>query len=201
MRLNKIFTLIILFIALHSVILGSSFYLTSNFNINSDNDSLIKTTWEKFYIAILNKDFKTFKVMSTDCINCPWCVTNTKKEDTLFNSYRAANLKSWYDTLYSNLSYISIDKFMKEDYNFIFTKKTKSRMRKKYNLVFSDVEIYPRLYAKPCIIDTPDLNKLDPKEVLLVDTEAAPKRDGPQMAFVFIIVKGEYKFCGFSYLP
>ena len=199
MRLNKLFTLIGLFIASHSVILGSSF--SSTLTLNSDNDSLIKAAWEKFYKAILNKDFKTFKAMSTDCINCPWCVTNTKKEDTLFNSYRAANHKSWYDTLYSDLSYISIDKFMKEDYDFIFTKKTKSRMRKKYNLVFLDVEIYPRLYAKPCIIDAPDLNKLDPKEVLLVDTEAAPKRDGPRMAFVFIKVKGEYKFCGFSSIP
>jgi hypothetical protein len=71
MRLNKLFTLIGLFIASHSVILGSSF--SSTLTLNSDNDSLIKAAWEKFYKAILNKDFKTFKAMSTDCINCPWC--------------------------------------------------------------------------------------------------------------------------------
>lgn len=197
----KIITTIGLILTLQSEIQANTFRSTSTMNVVSENDSLIKLTWTKFSKAILNKDLKTFRAMSTDCINCAWCVTNTAKEDTLFKVEKATNKKVWFDKLYSELCFISIDELIDEDYDLIFTKRTKSRMRKKFNLVFSDVTYYQRLIAKTCIIDNPEETKLDVKEVLLIDVESTPKHEGPRMAFAFIKINGQYKFCAFSSIP
>ncbi len=198
----KIISSLGLIIALQTQIQSATHCFTSSImNLKSDKDSLLKITWTKFSKAILNKDIKTLKAMSADCINCAWCVTNTTKEDTLYKFEKATNMKAWYNKLYSELCFISIDKFIDEDYELIFTKRTKSRMRNKFNLVYSDITDYQRLIAKTCIIDNPEETKLDVKEVLLIDVESTPKHEGARMAFVFIKIKGQYKFCAFSSIP
>ena len=54
---------------------------TLGYSISStNNDSLIKTTWNKFANSVLNRDRQLFKSISTDCIYCSKCVTNTQKK-------------------------------------------------------------------------------------------------------------------------
>lgn len=189
------------------VFLVVSNFLTLKSNSNSilhlppTNDSLIKVTWNKFVKAILGKDFTTFKKMSTHCIHCPWCVRNTKKEDSLFKSYKFPDEKTRYEHLYSDLCFIPIDRFEIEDYPIIFTKKVRTRMKNKSNFVFTNIIDFPKLYSKPCIIEKPNATLLYPIEVLLIDVEASSGNEGKRIAFAFIQVDGQYKFCGFSTEP
>ena len=168
---------------------------------NADNDSTLKTTWTKFSKAILNKDLKAFKAMSTECVNCEWCTTNTAKEDTLFEAYKAANEKTWYDKLYTDLCFIPIDKFIGEDYDLIFTDETKSRLLNTSKLYYADNKHNFKLYDKSCIIGKNKVKDLDCKEVLLTTIDSTPKLEGAQFAFAFVKIKGQYKFCGFSTIP
>jgi hypothetical protein len=174
-------------------------FLRSQNNIS--NDSLFKLTWNKFAKAVLNKDLKTFKMMSTSCVNCSWCLTNTAKEDTLLEAYKVVNEKTWYDKIYSELSYFSIDKFINEDYDFIFTEEVNARLLNATKLNFIDDNHNAKVYYKPCIIGKVDKTKLDFKEVLLTIVDPSPKYEGAQLAFAFVKIKGQYKFCGFSTIP
>lgn len=168
---------------------------------NNDNDAIFKATWNKFTKAVLSKDLKTFKAMSTNCLNCSWCVTNTAKEDSLFEAYQKVNEKIWYDKLYSEFSYISIDKFINEDYIFIFKSETKSRMQDTSKLYFADDKQNSKLYMKTCIVGVAEEQTLDFKEVFLTIVDSTPKREGAQFTFAFVKIKGQYKFCGFSTIP
>jgi hypothetical protein len=188
-------------LALHTGILGNSSRSTSTPHSTEDKDSLLKLTWIKFSKAALNKDLKTFKAMSTKCVYCEWCLVNTAKEDTLFEAYKAANEKTWYDKLNSDLCFISIDKFVSEDYDLFFTADTKSRMLDTSKLYFADNKHNSGLYNKPCIIGKNKLADLDCKEVLLTVVDSTPKREGAQLAFAFVKIKGQYKFCGMSTIP
>ena len=165
-----------------------------------DNDSLLKTTWNKFANSVLNKDKKLFKELSTDCIHCSWCVTNTGTEDSLFEIYRSKNENIWYDKLYTELCFIPIDKFIKEDFDMIFIDKIKTRLMDTSKLNFADDNHNAKLYSKPCIIADKRI-KPDFKEVLLLSIDPTPKFEGAQSAFAFVKINGQYKFCGFSTIP
>lgn len=168
---------------------------------NADNDTILKAAWTTFSKAILDKDLKTFKAMTAECINCYWCVTNTAKEDTLFEAYRAANEKTWYDKLNTEFCFIPIDNFISGDYDLIFTDNIKSRILDTSKLYFADNKHNFKLYDKPCIIGKNKVKDLDCKEVLLTTIDSTPKLEGAQFAFAFVKIKGRYKFCGFSTIP
>lgn len=166
-----------------------------------DNDSLLKSTWIKFANSVLNKDRKLFKQLSTNCIRCDHCVTNTQTEDSLFDIYRSKNEKTWYDKLYTEFCFIPIDKFINEDLNTIFTDNIKSRLLDTSKLNFVDDNHNGKLYSKPCIIGTTKEIKHDFREVLLLSIDPTPKYEGTQFAFAFVKINGQYKFCGFSTIP
>jgi hypothetical protein len=68
-------------------------------------------------------------------------------------------------------------------------------------LYFADNKHNFKLYDKPCIIGKNKVKDLDCKEVLLTIIDSTPKREGAQLAFAFVKIKGQYKFCGFSTIP
>ena len=73
-----------------------------------------------FANAVLSSDLKKIKQLSTNCIYCTDCITNTPKEDSLFNNFQKKNPNTWYDKLYSDFCYIPINKFLKEGFVIVF---------------------------------------------------------------------------------
>lgn len=164
-------------------------------------DSLIRLTWKEFSKAVLRKDMEKIKAMSTACVHCRWCATNTAREDSIFRAFPATDEKARYEHLYGQLSAIPMEIFLEEDFRLIFTKKTLSRMRNENNYVFTDIADLPRYYDRDCIIKGREKHELDIKEVLLIDIDSKQEQEGLRMAFVFIKVNGRYMFCGFSRVP
>jgi hypothetical protein len=167
---------------------------------NPTNDSLLKLTWDKFAKAVLKKDMKLIKSLSTDCIECLFCVTNTRKEDSLFTIYMDQNEKLWFNKLNSELSFIPIDKFISEDFKIIFTKKIEEGLLDSTKLHFAYDNHNASIFSKPCIITTKKEEKLDFREVRVRTTEPDPstKYEGSSCGFEFVKLNGQYKFCGFN---
>ena len=157
--------------------------------------------WKLFADAILKQDIKSIKALSTDCIMCTDCFTNTPLEDSLFKKIQKENPDTWYQKLYNDFSFVPVDHFIKEDFDIIFNEKVKLRLLNKSKLIYIDDNHNAKVYAKPCVIGTASLNELDFQEVLLTYIDPTPKFEGSQRAFAFVKIKGQYKFCGFSTIP
>ncbi len=170
-------------------------------SVSESNDSLLTATWNRFATAVLQYDVKAFKALSTDSIRCDECLTNTRTENSLLNDYKINNERTWYNDLYTKLCYISIAKFIQEDYELIFSDQIKSRLLDATKLHFIDNDHNSRLYSRPGIIGKPQKTKPDFKEVLLTTIDSTPTREGAQFAFAFVNVGGQFKFCGFSTIP
>jgi hypothetical protein len=167
----------------------------------SKPDKEFEETWMTFANAILASDLNTLKRISANCIRCSDCVTNTPKEDSMYNEFTKKNPDTWYDKFYSELSFIPIDKFIKEDLNLIFDPTLKSRMLDTSKIGFHNDEINKKLYDAKCIISPIDLkaSKLQVAIVLVIDPSS--ETEGFQKAFAFIQTKQGYKFCGYSTIP
>ncbi len=164
-------------------------------------DEEFQRAWKLFADAILKQDIKSIKALSTDCIMCTDCFTNTPLEDSLFKKFQKENPDTWYQKLYNDFSFVLVDHFIKEDFDIIFNEKVKLRLLNKSKLIYIDDNHNAKVYAKPCVIGTASLNELDFQEVLLTYIDPTPKFEGSQRAFAFVKIKGQYKFCGFSTIP
>lgn len=157
--------------------------------------------WKLFASTVLKQDIKSIKALSTDCIMCSDCVTNTFLEDSLFNKFQNDNPDSWYEKLNNDFRFIPVDRFIKEDLDLIFNKKVKSRLLNKSKLIYIDNNHNAKVYAKPCVIGTTPLNELNFKEVFLMIIDSTFKFEGGTWAFDFVKKNGKYKFCGCSTIP
>jgi len=196
-------TILIVFLGLGLITPGKTFINTKSLTTftPADNDSLLKSTWTKFSNAVLNKDFKSLKFLSTDSILCVWCVTNTQIEDSLFEIFKIKNENIWYEKLYTQFCFISTENFIKEDFEFIFTDKIKTRLLDTTKLNFTDDNHNAKLYLRYGIIGTIQKVKPDFREVLLTSIDPNLNFEGSQFAFAFVKLNGQYKFCGFSTIP
>lgn len=167
----------------------------------SKPDKEFEEAWVTFANAILAGDLNTLKRISSNCIRCSDCVTNTTKEDSMYNEFEKKNPDTWYDKFYSELSFIPIDKFIKEDLNLIFDPPLKSRMLDTFKIGFHNDEINKKLYVKKCIISTVDLEASKLQEAIVLVIDPSSETEGFQKAFTFIQTKQGYKFCGYSTIP
>jgi hypothetical protein len=169
--------------------------------LTDTSDEKLKLTWTLFAKAILANDTISIKKLSTNCINCSVCVTNTPLEDSLFENFKKNNPENWYEELYEELCYIPIDNFIKNDLLIIFNNKIKPRMLDSSKIAFFDDYHNRNLYQKICISATAKIDKTKHKEVLLTSVDPNNHFEGAQHAYAFILTNEGYKFCGFSTIP
>jgi hypothetical protein len=166
-----------------------------------ESDEELKRAWSLFSKAILFNDIQALKDLSTDCIRCSACVTNTSSEDSVFTVYRNNNPDTWYDTLYGELSYIPLQIFLEKDLRLLFDANTNSRLLDSSKISFHDDNHNKGLYIKECIIKPSDSSKADIQEVLLTVIDPSSETEGMQKGFAFVKTEKGYKFCGYSTIP
>jgi hypothetical protein len=164
-------------------------------------DKEFEAAWTTFANAILSGDLKKVKELSSNCIRCSDCVTNTPREDSLYNKFKNKNPDTWYDKLSSELSFIPIDQFIKEDLALLFDPVLKSRMFDTSKIGFHNDEINKKLYDKKCIISSANLKNSKLQEAVVLVIDPSVETEGLQKAFAFIQTKQGYKFCGYSTIP
>lgn len=191
-----------------TILLNSSFtkrHLTNSNKTTSIVDTIadqeFNQTWLEFSKAILSQDLELIKSLSSDCILCSDCFVNTPIEDSVFKEFQEKNPDKWYNKLYYELCYISIDKFLTEDLNLIFNEKVKSRLLDKTKIIYADNNHNSKAYSIKCIIGSSQTAQCEFKEVLLTYIDPTPKFEGSQWSFAFVKTNGKYKFCGFSTIP
>lgn len=161
----------------------------------------IEEVWKDFAQAIVANDAKRIAQLSADCIRCSECVINTPAEDDAFNDFKDENPDSWYDKLNTELSYIPIDRFIKEDEKLIFDQAAKSRLMDPSKVKIMDDNVNKKLYEKSCVAEQSDLDEAKLKEVLVTVSGPSNKSEGIQKVFTFIDTEEGYKFCGYSTIP
>jgi hypothetical protein len=170
-------------------------------NIVRQSEKEFEEAWLTFANAVLSGDLNKVKQLSANCIECSSCVTNTPKEDSLFNNFQKKNPNTWHDKLYSELSYIPIDKFLNEDFTIIFNSFTKTKLLDSSKTRFHDDEINKGMYDKKCIISNTDFKKANLLEMFVKIIVPSTETEGMDKAFAFIQTKQGYKFCGYSTIP
>ena len=167
----------------------------------AQSDEEFKKDWITFVNAVLAGDLKTLKGLSSGCIYCTDCVTNSHKEDSLFSDFQNKNPDTWYARLNSEFYYISIDKFLREDLTIVFDSISKSRMLNDSKIRFHNDEANKDLYAKKCIVSGMDLRNVKILEMFVKVVDPSSETEGMDKAFAFIQTKQGYKFCGYSTIP
>lgn len=161
----------------------------------------LEKTWKVFANAILIGNKKIIKDISTNCVYCTDCPTNTRQEDSLFNEYQKKNPKIWYDKLSSEFSYISIDEFLTNDYPLIFDSIVNTRLFNQSKIRFFDEETNKNLYKKNCIINSQALKESTIIQLFVKTIDWSEENEGMDKVFSFIKTKQGYKFCGYWTLP
>ena len=169
--------------------------------IIDSSDKEFSKTWKEFSNAIIQNDKATFRKLSVECIYCTECVTNTNLEDSLFNIFRENNNEIWYDTLYNRLSFISIDKFIAEDYNIIFTETVQKQLSDNTKMNALESRIDNIVNIPYCLKKELTNNYPQKKEVLITFNDKLENGEGWQIALDFIKTKDGYKFSSYSTIP
>jgi hypothetical protein len=154
--------------------------------------------WRIFVNAVLADDFKKTKQLSTNCIDCSICVTNTPEEAAVYDEYWSSHQ---YFKKIDSAKFVSIDKFIREDLKIIFDSTLKSRLKVESKVIFHDYGIVNRTYNERCIISSSDFKKSKLQEAIVSVIDPSPEFEGFQKAFDFILTKQGYKFCGYSTIP
>jgi hypothetical protein len=91
-----------------------------------------------FAIAIASNDVATIKAMSTPCVGCVDCLTNTAEEDSKVMEMRHQYPEEWYDMMYGKLCFIEIGRFIRDDLPVVLNEETKARLLDESKLDFVD---------------------------------------------------------------
>jgi hypothetical protein len=158
-------------------------------------------TWNSFADAVIHNDIKHLKELSTNCIYCTYCVTDTKDKDSLFTDFQNKNKSIWYDKLYNELSYIQADQFFKEDYQLIFDSNIVSRIADKSKVNFLNRGNDTMTNVHTCYKNIFKDKFPNVQEVLVTRIDPSPKYEGAQVALDFIMTKSGYKFFSFYTIP
>ncbi|WP_165748515.1 hypothetical protein [Cellulophaga sp. Z1A5H] len=82
-------------------------------------DVEIKKTWNSFLKAVEKKERRTFKGLSKTKIRCYPCLENTTEEQAYIAQLQETDTL-WYDTIYEDLIYVPIDRFIAQDFDLFF---------------------------------------------------------------------------------
>ncbi|WP_103865586.1 hypothetical protein [Aquimarina sp. I32.4] len=177
MRIQKIVS--VLFLSL----LISSFIPSKDASQHVDETEDITQVWKKFLNIIARQDKSGFKTLSNQSIRCYLCLENTIIEQEELDKKRETD-PEWYTTLYTKDIYISIDDFIKNDYDLIF------------NTVFVQI-----LKERKTIFYKREIEEVAHYEVLVTTTEPTLYHEGGQHSFQFKKIKGEWKFNEIGTIP
>lgn len=176
--------LLILFL-LANLIIGPVHSYGSNIIDNNEYIELVNA-WKIFLKAVSTNDIRKIKSLSVEKIRCLACLDNTEEEDKEMGKFMMTE-PDWYEKLYKEKIFILINKFCKQDYPIIFSKKfIKELQNSKPTYIveyFNDEKIY---------------------EVLITTTKPdkiAPGHEGGQHIFQFIKINNGYKFWGIDTIP
>ena len=164
-------------------------------------DEEFEKAWTKFANAVLSRNPKALAELSSACIYCTHCVTNTPKEDSLFNDFRSKNPDAWYEKLNSEYCYIPINKFLSDDFELIFDSITTSKMLKASKISYHDDGHNKGLYKNNCIAKSSELKNSKLLEMFVKVIDYSSETEGLSKAFAFIQTKQGYRFCGYSTIP
>jgi hypothetical protein len=182
-----------------SVALAGTIHTSESFTLSNKE---LEKSWRIFTNAVLSNNLREIKEISTACIHCTDCPTNTRQEDSLFSEYQKKNPNTWYDKLYSQFSYIPIDEFLTNDYPSVFDSVVKSRFYNQSAIRFYDVnEINMHLYSKNCIVNSSTIKESTITEIFVKTIDWSEETEGMSKVFSFLKTKDGYKFCGYWTLP
>ncbi len=146
-------------------------------------EKTIEKTWVEFLTIVQEKDKTAFKEISSDRIRCYLCLENTLAEQKELESKRESD-PNWYDQLYDKDIYIPIDRFVKEDFDLIFSSEFVSILKEKKTIFYKREDRKTEVY-----------------EVLVTTTEPSAEHEGGQHNFQFIKKKGGWKLSEIGTIP
>jgi hypothetical protein len=167
----------------------------------TEEDKEFEEAWKIFANAVLSADLKQVKQLSSSCIHCTDCVTNTRQEDSLFKKFQSENPDTWYEKLNSKFCYVPIDKFLKEDFAIVFESVGKSRMLIASKISYHNDSVNKGMYDKKCIVSSMELKNGKIMEMFVKVVDPSSETEGMSKTFAFIQTKQGYKFCGYSTVP
>ncbi len=161
----------------------------------------LQKVWAAFATAIASKNVATIKAMSTPCVGCVDCLTNTTEEDSKIMAMRHQHPEKWYDMMYGKLCFIDIGRFIRDDLPVILNEETKARLLDESKLHFVDNGHNRGVYDNNCIASVAERKKAVFAEVLVTVMDGGGGSEGMQKAFAFVKTGGSFKFCGYSTIP
>ncbi|WML96048.1 hypothetical protein RBB68_17695 [Leptospira interrogans] len=169
-------------------------------SIDSKNqtESEIQKVWIQFANSILTDDLKETKRLSTNCIYCPECLTNTPEEESRLEKFQDSN----YDKLYSDLSYISIDTFLEKDKPLFLNAEIKTKLLNPNNYKIDLEDPIPDRFNRSCILSKEEFSSTKVYAVLVtVQKPTSNSEEGSQRKFTFIRTKKGLRFCEYLSIP
>ncbi|AVQ13798.1 Uncharacterized protein XB16_3517 [Leptospira santarosai] len=172
-------------------------------NLSSD----MERTWKRFVNAIQSDDAVEIKKLSTNCIYCTTCVTNTAKEKSSFETLEKKNFETVYDKLYSDFSYIPIDRFIREDKPIIFDSTIKSKLSGKIKYDSSWIKAAD-VHNQACILSKAKFKTAQKYQVYHIRISIPDDwvslfltEEITDYVFAFIQTEDGYKYYEFSQIP
>ncbi len=108
----------------------------------ADDEARFKEFWKEFARVVQANDTAAFKKMSLEKIECDLCLTNTFEEVLQFEKFKKKNPKTWEKKYKSELVYVSIDEFLKNDFGLFFDSTAINHIEKATTYIHvSDVSI------------------------------------------------------------
>lgn len=176
--------------------------LEKTYNTTDSFDShALQKAWLLFANAVKAGNKNEIRALSTACINCVDCLTNTPREDSINMELRQMHPDKWYDMMYRQLCFIKIGEFITDDLPIIFDEHTKARLLDPSKIVFARNDHNARLYENQCIAKAAQRRKAAYSEVLVTVIDPSASYEGSQKAFAFIKIGNSFKFCGYSLIP
>ncbi len=169
-------------------------------SIDSKNqtESEIQKVWIQFANSILTDDLKETKRLSTNCIYCPECLTNTPEEESRLEKFQDSN----YDKLYSDLSYISIDTFLEKDKPLFLNAEIKTKLLNPNNYKIDLEDLIPDRFNRSCILSKEEFSSTKVYAVLVTVQKPTSNSEGDlQRKFTFIRTKKGLRFCEYLSIP
>jgi len=172
-----------------------------NTTLSASDRLELQKVWVAFATAIASNDVATIKAMSTPCVGCVDCLTNTTEEESKVMEMRHQYPEKWYDMMYGKLCFIEIGRFIRDDIPVILNEETKARLLDGAKLDFVDNGHNRGVYDNNCIASVAERKKAVFSEVLVTVIDSGVGREGMQKAFAFVKKGSSFKFCGYSTIP
>ena len=207
MRRDYLYLLLTLGMILHSCSQpvkkpsGRSNEFQTRSDASTTSDKKLHLAWSDFRKAIKAKDISALRRLSTDCILCSDCLTNTAEEDAMIDKLKIDNPETWYGSIYDSLSFIPFNKFLKEEYPLVFDSLLRANMYVDALVSFYDSDHNLQRHLHSCIKFNLDLKNPKLREVLVQLSGPSLKHEGATAALAFIETKNTYLFCGYSTIP